>query len=69
MSTSLPKIKDYFDLSGKSALVTGATGALGSVAAKSLAGAGASVPWAGAKKEQLDEQVRAINAAGGRPTV
>jgi NAD(P)-dependent dehydrogenase (short-subunit alcohol dehydrogenase family) len=66
MSVSLPKIKDYFDLSGKSALVTGATGALGSVAAKALAGAGAAVTLAGAKKEQLDEQVKAINAAGGK---
>jgi|MudIll2142460700_1097286.scaffolds.fasta_scaffold361476_2 NAD(P)-dependent dehydrogenase (short-subunit alcohol dehydrogenase family) len=66
MSISLPKIKDYFDLSGKSALVTGATGALGSVAAKALAGAGAGVTLAGAKKEQLDEQVKAINAAGGK---
>ena len=66
MSHSLPKITDYFDLTGKSALVTGGTGALGSVAAKALAGAGASVTLAGAKKEQLDEQVKAINSAGGK---
>jgi NAD(P)-dependent dehydrogenase (short-subunit alcohol dehydrogenase family) len=66
MSISLPKIKDLFDLTGKSALITGGTGALGSMAARALAGAGASVTLAGAKKEKLDEQVKAINAAGGK---
>ena len=66
MSMSLPRIKDLFDLTGKSALVTGGTGALGSMAAKALAGAGASVTLAGAKKEQLNELVDAINSAGGK---
>jgi len=63
---SLPRIKDLFDLTGKSALVTGGTGALGSVAAKALAGAGASVTLAGAKKEKLNDLVDAINSAGGK---
>ena len=66
MSMSLPRIKDLFDLTGKSALVTGGTGALGSVAAKALAGAGASVTLAGAKKEKLNDLVDAINSAGGK---
>ena len=66
MSMLLPRIKDFFDLTGKSALVTGGTGALGSMAAKALAGAGASVTLAGAKKEQLNELVNAINSAGGK---
>jgi NAD(P)-dependent dehydrogenase (short-subunit alcohol dehydrogenase family) len=66
MSMSLPRIKDLFDLTGKSALVTGGTGALGSVAAKALAGAGASVTLAGAKKEKLNDLVEAINSAGGK---
>ena len=39
MSTALPKISDLFDLTGKSALVTGGTGSLGSIAAKALAAA------------------------------
>jgi NAD(P)-dependent dehydrogenase (short-subunit alcohol dehydrogenase family) len=66
MSISLPKINDFFDLTGKSALITGGTGALGSMAAKALAGAGASVTLAGAKKEKLNELVDAINSAGGK---
>jgi NAD(P)-dependent dehydrogenase (short-subunit alcohol dehydrogenase family) len=66
MSISLPKITDFFDLTGKSALITGGTGALGSMAARALAGAGATVTLAGAKKEQLNEMVDAINSAGGK---
>ena len=66
MSISLPKITDFFDLTGKSALITGGTGALGSMAARALAGAGASVTLAGAKKEKLNELVDAINSAGGK---
>jgi NAD(P)-dependent dehydrogenase (short-subunit alcohol dehydrogenase family) len=66
MSISLPKTTDFFDLTGKTALITGGTGALGSMAAKALAGAGASVTLAGAKKEKLNELVDAINSAGGK---
>ena len=66
MSISLPTITDFFDLTGKSALITGGTGALGSMAARALAGAGASVTLAGAKKEKLNELVDAINSAGGK---
>jgi NAD(P)-dependent dehydrogenase (short-subunit alcohol dehydrogenase family) len=66
MKNLLPRIADYFDLTGKSALVTGGTGALGSMAAKALAGAGARVTLAGAKKKRLDELVDAINKAGGK---
>lgn len=66
MKTELPTITDLFDLSGKSALVTGGTGALGSAAAKALAGAGASVTLAGGNREKLEALVDAINEAGGR---
>ena len=66
MSITLPKITDFFNLAGKSALITGGTGALGSVAAKALAGAGASVALAGSKKDELNELVDGINAAGGK---
>jgi NAD(P)-dependent dehydrogenase (short-subunit alcohol dehydrogenase family) len=68
MTIELPKINDFFNLTGKSALVTGATGALGSIAAKALAGAGAQVTLAGGNKQELDELVGAINAAGGKAT-
>jgi NAD(P)-dependent dehydrogenase (short-subunit alcohol dehydrogenase family) len=66
MSITLPKISDFFNLTGKSALITGGTGAMGSMAAKALAGAGASVTLAGAKKDQLDALVNDINSAGGK---
>lgn len=66
MTNSLPRISDYFNLTGKSALITGGTGALGSTAAKALAGAGAMVTLAGAKKTRLDDLVETINASGGK---
>jgi NAD(P)-dependent dehydrogenase (short-subunit alcohol dehydrogenase family) len=65
MTVALPKIGDLFSLSGKSALVTGGTGALGSIAAMALAGAGAHVTLAGGNKEKLNELVEEIKAGGG----
>jgi len=44
-----------FDLSGKRALVTGATGGLGGDIARTLHGAGASVALSGTRAEKLDE--------------
>ena len=64
MGTSLPTIKGLFDLTGKSALITGGTGALGSMAAKALAGAGAGVTLAGGNREKLDALVKEINTGG-----
>lgn len=46
-------IARLFDLTGKSALVSGATGALGSAAARALAGAGAHVTIAGGNAGKL----------------
>jgi len=66
MSAKLPKIQEFFDLTGKSALVTGGTGSLGSVAAKALAGAGAHVTLAGGNREKLNELVEEIKAGGGK---
>lgn len=66
MDISLPALTDFFDLTGKSVLITGGTGALGSAAAQALAGAGASVTLAGANKEKLDKLVDAISSAGGK---
>jgi len=65
MAIALPKIGDLFNLAGKSALVTGGTGSLGSIAARALAGAGAHVTLAGGNKQKLDEIVKEINDAGG----
>lgn len=46
-----------FDVAGKSILITGATGALGSVAARALSDAGARLTLAGANSTKLDELV------------
>jgi NAD(P)-dependent dehydrogenase (short-subunit alcohol dehydrogenase family) len=45
---------DLFDLSGRSALVTGATGAFGAAASRALAGAGAVLTLAGASNDKLE---------------
>ena len=56
---------DRFDLSGKSALITGATGALGSETARQLAVAGVKVTLAGGNAEHLQSLAKEIKAAGG----
>lgn len=45
---------DMFSLDGKSALITGATGALGTAAAKAMVNAGAKVTIAGGNEEKLN---------------
>lgn len=54
-----------FDVSGRSALITGATGAFGRAAAGALASAGARVTVAGGDAEKLEEVADAISSAGG----
>ncbi|MGO8919839.1 MAG: SDR family NAD(P)-dependent oxidoreductase [Stellaceae bacterium] len=55
-----------FDLAGRAALVTGASGGLGRHFAGVLAGAGAAVALVARRREKLDEAVREIAASGGR---
>jgi NAD(P)-dependent dehydrogenase (short-subunit alcohol dehydrogenase family) len=55
-----------FDLAGRIALVTGASGGLGRHLADVLARAGAAVAIAARRREQLDIAVREIAAEGGR---
>lgn len=57
-------IKNLFDLTGKSALIAGATGALGSASAAALAAAGAHVTLAGGNAEKLKAIAEALTADG-----
>lgn len=53
-------------LTGKVALVTGASSGIGAAAAMALAQAGAAVAVSGRRKERLDSLVQRIEAAGGK---
>ena len=55
-----------FDLSGKTALLTGASKGMGLAMATALAGQGARVVISSRKQDQLDEAAAGINAAVGR---
>jgi NAD(P)-dependent dehydrogenase (short-subunit alcohol dehydrogenase family) len=55
-----------FDVSGRSALVTGATGAFGAAASRALSAAGASVALAGASVDKLEALGAEISSDGGR---
>ncbi len=58
-----------FDLSGKTALVTGASSGLGRSFAKTLSGAGANVILAARRVEQLQALREEIEAGGGRAEI
>ena len=53
-----------FDIRGKTAIVTGASGAFGALAAKTLAGAGASVVLAASKPDELKKTAAECEALG-----
>ncbi len=61
-------VSDLFDITGKVAIVTGATGSFGSVAAKALAAAGAKVVLTGRNEAKLAELTKSIVADGGEAT-
>jgi NAD(P)-dependent dehydrogenase (short-subunit alcohol dehydrogenase family) len=61
----LPDISDLFDIKGKVALITGATGGFGHAAALGLAAAGARIMATGRSEETLQPIVEEITKAGG----
>lgn len=58
-----PETARLFDLSGKSALISGATGALGAAAARALASAGAHVTVAGGNAEKLEAVAETLSTS------
>jgi len=56
--------KNMFSLSGKKALITGATGGIGGEIAKALYNAGASVAISGSKVEKLEGLVKELSSSG-----
>ena len=50
-----------FDIRGKTAIITGASGAFGALAAKTFAGAGANLILAASKAEELKTKWKAWN--------
>lgn len=68
-NAELTRSLDLFDLTGRSALVTGASGAFGAAAARALAGAGAYVTLAAGNANAAERVSEAIAAAGGKSQV
>jgi NAD(P)-dependent dehydrogenase (short-subunit alcohol dehydrogenase family) len=58
-----------FDIKGKTAIVIGASGAFGALAAKVLAGAGANVVLAASKAEELNKVAAECEALGGETEI
>lgn len=61
----LPDLNGVFDIRGKTALITGATGGFGLIACAVMAAAGANVMITGRSEEKLKSVVEEIVAAGG----
>jgi NAD(P)-dependent dehydrogenase (short-subunit alcohol dehydrogenase family) len=59
-------MQSWFDLTGKTALVTGGGGVLGSAMARALAGHGARVVLMGRTQEKVQGMAQQIEAAGGK---
>ena len=62
---SSPDVKNLFDVKGKVALITGATGGFGHAASLGMAAAGVKIMATGRSDETLQPLVKEIEAAGG----
>jgi NAD(P)-dependent dehydrogenase (short-subunit alcohol dehydrogenase family) len=60
----LPEISKVFDIRGKVALITGATGGFGTIACRTMAAAGAKVMVTGRSRDKLETLVEALKSAG-----
>jgi len=58
-----------FDVKGKAAIITGASGAFGALAAKTLAGAGANVVLAASKQDELKKVAAECEALGAETAI
>ena len=58
-----------FDVKGKTAIITGASGAFGALAAKTLAGAGANVVLAASKQDELKKVAAECEKLGGKTEI
>jgi len=68
-NTFLKNPLSLFDVRGKTAIITGASGAFGALAAKVLAGAGANVVLAASKETELGKVAAACEALGSKAAV
>ena len=57
---------DFFSLKGKSVIITGGTGVLGTLMTKGVAEAGASVAILGRRKEVAEKLAAEITSSGGK---
>ena len=69
MSDFLKNPLSLFDIKGKTAIITGASGAFGALAAKTFAGAGANVVLAASKADELKKVAAECERLGGKAEI
>jgi NAD(P)-dependent dehydrogenase (short-subunit alcohol dehydrogenase family) len=69
MSEFLKNPLSLFDIKGKTAIITGASGAFGALAAKTFAGAGANVVLAASKADELKKVAAECEKLGGKTEI